>query len=390
MNRTADVIIVGGGVTGLSTALQLRERGVERVTVLERDYVGAAQSGRAAGVARVLVADPRVAQWQLDAQRFFSGFTERFGVPVEVHRHGYLLVARAEDEARVLRSVEVARQVGVDARRIDAAEALEVQLGVRQDDSCIYVFESGALYVDPMPVTHALATAARSRGVDICEACDVREVLVDGDQVTGVRTAAGDHPAPSVMIATSVWGRAQLERMRIDVPVYPHRAEMGFFHAPLGSSHQLSCILSDVEACLYLRPEGERQMFVGWREGDLVDGPDDYIAEDPDRYRQTALPERVHDMHARLAAALPFMKDGFVHRTYACVYDYTPDGQPILDADGPRGLYYALGFSGGGFSSAPTVGRTMAQFIVDEKKPEELHWLRRSRFEDGELITWSN
>ena len=95
-------------------------------------------------------------------------------------------------------------------------------------------------------------------------------------------------------------------------------------------------------------------------------------------------------MHAQLASALAFMEQGFVHRTYACVYDYTPDGMPMLDAAGPAGLYYALGFSGGGFSTALCVGRAMAQFITTAVKPPEIEWLRHGRFAEGDLVDWSN
>ena len=71
----ADVIVVGGGVNGLATALHLSELGVQRIIVLERDYVGAGQSGRAAGIVRALIAHPQVSKWQLESQRSLLNFT---------------------------------------------------------------------------------------------------------------------------------------------------------------------------------------------------------------------------------------------------------------------------------------------------------------------------
>jgi len=389
-SANADVVVVGGGVNGLATALHLRVLGVKRVVVLERDYVGAGQSGRAAGIVRALVAHPKVAAWQLESQRSLLEFSDRFHVPVEVHQPGYLLVARSEEEEVVRRSVETAAQAGAEARIIESAEAGDLQGGLRAGEDVLYAYEAGALHVDPMPVTQALATAARQAGVEICEGCSVRDLRVEGDRITGVRTPGKIYHTETVMIATAAWGRAQLKQLEIDVPVYPHRAEMAFFHVPLGSPNRLNRIISDSRALLYLRPEGADQMFVGWREGDKVSSPADLTAEDPNDYRQTAYPDRVRDMHSRLASVLSFMQRGFVHRTYACVYDYTPDGMPILDAAGPGGLYYALGFSGGGFSTALCVGRAMAEFIATRVKPSEIEWLRHSRFEEGDLIEWSN
>lgn len=386
----ADVVVVGGGVNGLATALHLSELGVKRVVVLERDYIGAGQSGRAAGIVRSLVADRRVSQWQFESQRTLLEFTERFGVPIEVHQPGYLLVGQKSEEAILQHSVETAVGVGAAAQFIDAAAAEELQPGVRRGDDVLYAYETGAVHVDPMPATYAFATAARRAGVEICEGCCVEELLAEGDRITGVRTRDTVYHADAVMIATAAWGQAQLERLGVDVPVYPHRAEMAFFQVPLDDNHRLLRILSDSRARLYLRPEGSLQMFVGWREGDLVSGPDDFVAEDPDNYRQTAYPSRVQDMHARLASTLSFMQEGFVHRTYACVYDYTPDGMPLLDTAGPSGLYYALGFSGGGFSTSLCVGRAMAQFITTMVKPPEIEWLRTSRFAEGDTIDWGN
>jgi glycine/D-amino acid oxidase-like deaminating enzyme len=85
------------------------------------------------------------------------------------------------------------------------------------------------------------------------------------------------------------------------------------------------------------------------------------------------------------------MSDGYIHRTYACVYDYTPDGMPILDqAESVGGPYFSLGCSGGGFSLPPWVGSSMAQFITEERKSPEMELLRFNRFREGKLLRWGN
>ena len=132
-------------------------------------------------------------------------------------------------------------------------------------------------------------------------------------------------------------------------------------------------------------------MFVGWREGDRPWSPSDSVGLDPENYRQTAEHPSLARMVGRLAETLPFMANGFVHRTYACVYDYTPDGMPILDrAESVPGLHFALGFSGGGFSLSPWVGSVMARFVVSGVKPPEMELLRLARFQEGASVSWSN
>ena len=391
MDRTGDVIVIGGGVTGLSTAVHLKLRGVERVLVLERHNIGSGQSGRAGGVVRALVRHPGLAHWQLYAQGFFQELNQRFGESLDVHRAGYLLVTTPDQETAAEEAVATALQVGADARRIDAAEAQQLQPGLRSEAGAVYAFEPGGIHVDPMPATQALARIATRLGVQIHEGVEVGHILVRGQAVRGVESSQGRFATSEVLVATSNWGRAQLAQLGVDVPVYPHRAEMAFFQVSPAGQHRLARILSDSVSQLYLRPEGEEQMFVGWREGDLIGNVEDLVEQDPDNYKQTAHFQSLRHMHQRLALTLPFMKDGFAHRTYACVYDYTPDGMPILDGvETIDGLYYALGYSGGGFSLSPWVGWMMADFIVDHSKPEEIELLGLSRSAEGRLIDWSN
>ena len=192
-----------------------------------------------------------------------------------------------------------------------------------------------------------------------------------------------------VLIATSVWGQPQLAALGIDVPVRPHIAQMAYYHVPIESPLRLRRIIFDSRANLYMRPEQETQLFVGRKERDFIKSDSNLI--DPDNYRQTATHDAVADMNRKLAVTLPFMNQGFVHRTYACTYDVTPDEMPILDrATTIRGLYFALGFSGGGFSTSPWVGRRMADLIADSSQSDDLRLFNRERFDKGELIQWSN
>lgn len=388
---TQDVVIAGGGVSGISIALHLRLLGVRNVTVLERHHIGAGQSGRAAGVVRALVKNTTVASMLLASLRFFRAFPEQFGESVGASVTGYLLVNGEESETVMDRTLADAADAGCSAMRISPSEAAELQPGLRRSADDIYAFEPDAIHIDAMLATQVLAHVARRMGVRIEEGCEVESILAGGSRVRGVRARSEDFEAGQVVIATSVWGAEQLRQLGVDVPVFPHRAEMAFFSALPRAELRLQRILSDARTLLYMRPEGTDQMFVGWREGDRISSTADFASADPENYRQTSYYASLANMRERLTATLPFMADGFVHRSYACVYDYTPDGMPILDqAEGVDGLYFALGFSGGGFSLSPWVGSSMARLIVESEKTPELRALRLARFRDGDLLSWSN
>lgn len=389
MIETADVIIVGGGVTALNTAISLKQSGVEKVVVLERHTVGAGQSGRAAGVIRGTVQHPTVSATQLAGQSFFSEFTAQTGISLDVQRVGYLLIGQAQQREYVERTATVARQAGCVVHTIDAKEAASRQPGLNAPRDGIYLYEPGALYVDPMPATHALMLAALKMGVNIVEDCEVGAIRIQGEQVVGVDTAAGRIDADRLLLATSVWGQPQLSALGIDLPVRPHIAQMAFFHVPPGSPSNLETIVFDARANLYMRPEHDRQLFVGRKESEYYGSNEDPV--NPDNYRQTATHAALCEMRRRLAISLPFMKNGFVHRSYACTYDVTPDEMPILDkAPGIDGLFFALGFSGGGFSMSPWVGRQMAALVLSGLAPQELRLFGLQRFASGDLIQWSN
>lgn len=388
---TQDVVIAGGGVSGLSIALHLKLLGVPRVTVLERHHIGAGQSGRAAGIVRALVNNVAVASMLMESLRFFRGFEERFGQPMPFQQPGYLLVNDVQSEAAIDQTIASANVAGCQARRVSDAEAAELQPSLRRSGDDIYAYEPSAIHLDPMLATQVLARVARGLGVRIEEGCEVESILTGNSRALVVSTSAGDFLAAKTILSTSVLGVAQLKQLGVEVPVFPHRAEMAFFSVLPQSTHQLRRIVSDARTLLYMRPEAADQMFVGWREGDRIASPEDFAAVDPENYRQTANYSTLADMQRRVTQTLPFMADGFVHRTYACVYDYTPDGMPILDeAPGISGLYFALGYSGGGFSLAPWVGASMARFAMEGVRSPEMQLLRWSRFREGAPLSWNN
>jgi len=389
MVDTADVIVVGGGITGLSAALHLRERGIRDVVVLERHTIGAGQSGRAAGVLRGTVRHPIVAQMQLEGQDFFRSFAERYGCPLGTEQVGYLLVAAGENRAYVESTLEVASRAGCGVKEIDDTQACSLQPGLATTTGAIYLYEPGGIYVDPMPATHALMLAAREAGVRIIADCPVAGIRIAHHRVQGVETRSGVLSAPVVFLATSVWAQPVLADLGLDLPVHPHIAQMAFFHPPPATDFRLRCVLFDSRVGLYMRPEEKCLLFVGRREADYFEPHGKPV--DPDCYRQTATHAAITEMRQRLGETLPLMRDGFAHRSYACTYDVTPDEMPVLDRlPGTEGLYFALGFSGGGFSSAPWIGKRMAAWMESGVPPSGIEVFGATRFESGKLIRWAN
>src|SRR6185436_11991479 len=102
----------------------------------------------------------------------------------------------------------------------------------------ICAFEPGAVHVDPMVTTQALAKVASRMGVEIKQGCEVDPIVTDKQRVQGVKTHTGRFLAEKVVIATAAWGKGQLEKVGVEVPVYPHRVEMAFFAVFPQSPHR--------------------------------------------------------------------------------------------------------------------------------------------------------
>ena len=186
--RTADVIIIGAGVSGLSIALHLREMGVQKVIVLERHSAGAGQSGRAAGILRALVNNTAVSTMLLESLRFFRSFSERYGEALPISEDGYLLIDSRRHEESMNATLHRAAAAGCEARRIDHVEAGELQPGLRRDDDDIYAFEPAAIFLDAMLATQMLRKVVRRMGVEVEEGCEMESLVLDGPNLAGVET----------------------------------------------------------------------------------------------------------------------------------------------------------------------------------------------------------
>src|SRR5919204_726732 len=133
--KTADVVVIGGGVVGCSIAYQLARRGLSDVLVLERDAVGAGTTSKAAGGIRAQFPTETEIRFSLESRRVFESFVEEFGVDPGYTRIGYLfLVSDPEDLAGFEARMALQRRLGVDVRRLAPAEAARLVPGLHVDD----------------------------------------------------------------------------------------------------------------------------------------------------------------------------------------------------------------------------------------------------------------
>ena len=380
--KTADVVIVGGGVTGCSIAYHLTRRGLRNVVVLEKRFLASGATGKSSACVRQHYSTPETCRMVLQSLRFFETFADRTGGrTASFVRVGYLLGVDDRLRKPMEASVALQRSVGIDSRLITPAEMQAIEPRVRVDDFVAGCYEPEAGYADPSQTTQGFAGAAREAGARILEDTEVLGLTTAAGRITGVRTSAGDIAAPAVINAAGTWGDRIGRMAGVDIPLTVCRHKISFFTRPPGATSPHPLVYDFVKN-IYTRPETGGLTLVG-----PLDAEELHDRADPDRYNEGVTFDETVDAMERAAHRFPVMEGGEVAKGYAGCFDVTPDWHPILDESPVGGFYLAVGFSGHGFKLSPAVGDLVARLVVDGKRPgDDVHAFRLSRFAEGKPI----
>ena len=358
--RTADVAIVGAGVQGASLAFHLARRGV-RVAVVERSSVGAGATGRSSGFVRMhydLELEARLA-WA--SFPYFLDWAERVGDgdPGFV-RTGFLQLV-GKDFADALRAnVATHRRIGIASSVLGPDEAARIVPGMTVDDVAAAAWEPESGYADPTGTAAGFLAAARRLGASYAGGVRVTGVRVAGGRVAGLEMADGLLDAPVVVVAAGAWSAALARSAGVEIPVEPWRHDTGYFGLPAERPADIPIVL-DHAGAVYFRPEGHDLLLVGLETGNEIGGS-------PDRAPGEPAPGIVEAMVDRVCRRVPWMEAGDLRTVHGGQDGMTPDQRAILGpagADAPDGLWLDCGFSGSGFKTAPAIGASLAEWILD-------------------------
>jgi len=382
---TADVIIIGAGVIGSATALQLSLLGIRDVLVVDRATVGSGMSCRSSALVRMHYTFPAEVELAVRSDGMFRAWPELTGRPSCIRRTGFARIVAPGEESALLANIKMQRALGAHAEAIDAAGLKEIAPGFRVDDISCAAWEPDGGYGDGAVVAGDLLAAARARGVRYRPNCVVRSLLRDGDRVTGIAVGSddGDVHASAVILAAGVWSAALARTVGLELPIETELHKVAVLaHGPAGGV-PIACIDSVTQT--YFRPEGAGAMtlvgsFVGPR------------GADPDHVPATAGAEDLAPQVQAVSHRVPSLAEAGIAGGVTGVYDMTPDARPLLGpVPGLDGLIVAAGFSGMGFKIAPAVGESIAGLIAGPRPGSvDLAPFRPSRFDEGAPIEAPN
>jgi len=355
MATTADVVIIGAGIMGVSTAYHLARLGAGRVVVLERDTVCSGSTALASGGIRHQYANRLGIELTTHSIVTYERFEAEFGVDPNFRQHGYLILIATDDELAVARrSVALQQELGVDVELLDAAATRQLCPYLETGDLLGATYTPRDGYADPYLCATGIAARARELGVVIHQQHEVSAFLRDGDRVRGVVTRHGAFEAGAVVIATGAWSGVVGTLAGVDIPVRPHRRHK-FMTAPFPTDRipAATPFVIDPHQNFSMRREGPG-LLLGHGRRDEPDG----FGTEIDRSLEPRVVERAINRAPALAEAK-------LMRAYAGLYEMTPDQTGIVSAvPGVAGLYVIAGFSGHGFMHGPIAGQLMAETLL--------------------------
>ncbi|MGH7335283.1 MAG: NAD(P)/FAD-dependent oxidoreductase [Candidatus Rokuibacteriota bacterium] len=376
MGETADVVIVGAGIMGASTAYHLARRRFGTVVLLERETVCSGSTALASGGIRHQYANRIGIELTTRSIVTYERFAEEFGVDPQFRQHGYLLLVTTEEELAVAeRSVVLQRSLGVEVLTLTPEEIHARFPYLHTRDLRAATFSPRDGYADPYLCTTAIAARARELGVSIRQHHEVVDVVRAGSRVTGVITAHGCIEAPVVVIAAGTWSGRVGRLAGVDIPVSPRRRHK-FVTAPFPADKipLATPFIIDPHLGISMRREGEGILLGIGGAGEIS-----AFNTEVDWSLTSPLVERaVH--------RAPLLAEAQLMRGWAGLYEMTPDQTGIVSAVADvNGLFVIAGFSGHGFMHGPIAGQLMAELIADGRASTlDISALSLERFTRGE------
>lgn len=378
MSENYDVIIVGGGIMGCSTAYQLARRGI-KVAVLEKDVIGAGSTGESSAIIRQHYSNELTARMARYSLGVFQAFGEVVGGECGFARKGFVALVDAEDREGLETNIALQRSVGIHTELLSAEAIRELVPGIETVDLVAAAYEPDSGYADPHLTVNGYARAARREGAEICTDKPVTDVLFQSDRVKGVRSGDDLFSAPLVLNCAGPWSARVARMAGVDVPINSCRVQVSFFRRPAGYEEGHPVIADFINA-IYFRSETGNLTLVG-----LIDPAEADAVVNPDSYKKALDDDFVVESGERLVSRFPPMEQSRVTGGYASLYAITPDWHPIVDELIPdSGFYICAGFSGHGFKLGPAVGVMMADMLTGVDDPQFDPYLFRLRRYDEE------
>lgn len=378
--KTADIVIIGGGVMGASAAYHLAKSGIKNVVLLEKEeFFGTGATGRCAGGVRYQFSTEINVKLSLESLPMIERFKEQIGQDVGYRQCGYLLVATDEKDANAFRhNVEMQNRLGVQTQLLSAEEVRARLPPMRFEDAIAGTWNPKDGLADPNSVVAGYVSAAQKLGVKALARAEVTGISLRGEEVEAVETTQGLIQTRTVLNTAGPWAGQVGKMAGVEIPILPIRRQMFTTNALKEIPEDFPFVI-DFAQSLYFHREGEG-LLIGMSNQKEKPGFDQSVDEEFEMENFEAALER-----------MPLLERASRASHWAGLYEVTPDAHPIFGGSRVKGFTVCAGFSGHGFMHGPVAGKLMTEYILDGKfSTVDVSMLDLARFEEGRLITEYN
>ena len=374
--RTADIVIIGGGVMGASAAYHLANCGVKNIVLLEKEgFFGTGATGRCAGGVRYQFSTEVNIKLSLESLPMLGRFAEEIGQDINYRQCGYLLIATYEKDAvNFKHNVQLQNSLGVETQLLTGDEVRARLPLMKFEDALAGTFHHKDGLVDPNSVVAGYISAAQKMGVHAVTHAEVTGIRVRSNKVVALETNHGLIETHMLLNAAGPWSGLIGQMAGVDIPILPLRRQMFTTNALEEIPANFPFVI-DFGQSLYFHREGEG-LLIGMSNHNEQPGFDQSVDEEFEFVNLEAAMARMPLLeHARRAAH------------WAGLYEVTPDAHPIFGGCEVEGFLICTGFSGHGFMHGPVAGKLMSEYILDGKfSTVDVSLLDLARFEEGRLI----
>lgn len=418
-----DVVVIGGGIAGTSTALELAEKGL-KVALCEKGGIGQEQSSRNWGWVRISLRDAREVPLMAEALRIWHDLAKRTGRDVGYNRCGVLFAAHdAAEAARFEKSTANLRPYQIQSETLGAAAVAEQMPGIAKT-ATVTLSTPADGRAEPQKAAPAIAEAARDRGAAVLTTCAVRGIETSAGKVSAVITERGSITCDAVVLAGGAWSRLFSGNMGVELPqlkvmntvirteplaagpeksywtdsVAFRKRQDGGYNVADGSLNLVDLVPDTFRLALKFFPALRHQ----WQDLRLRLGPRfleeagyqrKWPLDAPTPFEATRVLDpkphagSVNTLLTKAAKIFPAFADARIAQTWAGLIDVTPDAIPVISpVEAVPGFFIATGFSGHGFGIGPAAGRLMADIVAGTTPCVDPRSFRLSRFFDGSKI----
>lgn len=378
MKDRYQVVIIGGGVHGVSTAYYLTKLGIKDIAVLDKGYLGGGASARTTAIIRANYITAEGIPFFNESLKLYEGLAKELNFNILFNQMGRLDLGHTDAAVYGLRMrTEFNRLLGVDSRMVGPKEVKDLvpPIDLREGKPFPIL---GALYHPPCGVVRhdavvwGFARGANNGGVELHPFTEVTGIDRTNGHVSGVETSRGFVQADTVLSTTAGWSSTIAAMVDLNLPLTTHPLEV-MVTEPLKPFLHKTISSANLHAYVYQTDRGE--VVIGG-------GVDPYQS-----YSQRSSLRPIEELAAHTLEMFPCMGQVKVLRQWSGLCDMSPDYAPIMGTvQGLDGFVLSCGWGSWGFKAAPAAGKSIAQLISTGETPDLIKPFGLSRFHTGRLV----